>query len=127
MQSMRLIMVAAALLCAMLIVVGCSSSKKVVYSGSETQVEVSRGKSGGPPPHAPAHGYRRKHKVDGFDLVYDPGRNVYIVVGYPEPFYSDGKYYRHKKKHWDVSVSMRGSWRKIKDSELPVGLRIVVP
>ena len=34
----------------------------------------------GPPPHAPAHGYRHKHP-DGVELVYKSNIGGYAVVG----------------------------------------------
>lgn len=74
-----------------------------------------------PPVHAPAHGYRSKHKgtVDhrpqaprgGVEIVYDSGRGVYIGVGLPDIFFQGGHYYRKREGHWEVSTTGRGDWR----------------
>ncbi|MFQ5585276.1 MAG: hypothetical protein ACE5GF_00390, partial [Thermodesulfobacteriota bacterium] len=39
-----------------------------------------KSKKHGPPPHAPAHGYRHKHR-HGVELMFDGGLGVYIAVG----------------------------------------------
>ncbi len=56
----------------------CSSSP------SHSNVYVApQATAGGPPSHAPAHGYRNKeHKqrYKGIDLVFDTGLGVYVVV-----------------------------------------------
>ncbi|GAI19521.1 unnamed protein product, partial [marine sediment metagenome] len=60
----------------------------------------------GPPPHAPAHGYRHKHQ--GVELVYDSGRGVYVVVDFPLHFYFKGHYYRYHEPHWEAGVHVDG-------------------
>ena len=75
----------------------------------------------GPPPHAPAHGYRHKHQ--GAELVYDSGRGVYIVVGLPRNYYFKGHYYRLRETNWEVGVHMDGPWEFVSDEALPRGLR----
>ncbi len=40
-------------------------------------------KKGGPPPHAPAHGYRAKHQYRYYpsrNVYYDQGRGVYFYI-----------------------------------------------
>ena len=56
------------LVCAALMLVSCRSVSIGAGSGRR---RVYRH---GPPPHAPAHGYR--HKQHGVELVYDSGRGV---------------------------------------------------
>jgi hypothetical protein len=87
--------------------IGSRSSKKVGH---------------GPPPHAPAHGHRRKH-VSGPELVYDSGRGVYIVVGFPNHYYFSGRYYRLHADHWQASVDINAGWKPVGEEVLPPGLR----
>ncbi len=75
----------------------------------------------GPPPHAPAHGYRHKHQ--GVELVYDSGRGVYVVIGLPHHYYFKGHYYRLRETNWEVGVHMDGPWEFVSDEALPRGLR----
>jgi hypothetical protein len=52
------------------------------------------GLTGGPPPHAPAHGYRAKHKYRYYpscSVYYDYGREIYFYI---------------KGDHWEVGVSL---------------------
>jgi hypothetical protein len=53
-------------------------------------------KKGGPPPHAPAHGYRAKHQYR-----YYPNRNVYYDQG-------RGLYFYVKGDGWAVGASLPG-------------------
>ena len=76
----------------------------------------------GPPPHAPAHGYRRKYQ--GVELVYDSGRGIYVVIDFPSHYYFKGHYYRLGEIQWEIGVSMKGPWEVISYEELPKGLRI---
>lgn len=71
----------------------------------------------GPPPHAPAHGYRHKHH--GHDLVYDSRLGVYIVVGIPEHYYFDGHYYRYNQDHWYISKDLDRGWKSYREKDLP--------
>ena len=47
---------------------------------------------GGPPDHAPAHGYRKKHHHHhDIEMVYDSGLGVYVIAGYKGLyFHGDG-------------------------------------
>jgi hypothetical protein len=47
----------------------------------------------GPPPHAPAHGYRAK-TGEGLAIVYDSKLRVYVVVDVLNHYYHNGFYYR---------------------------------
>jgi hypothetical protein len=75
----------------------------------------------GPPPHAPAHGYRHKH--GHAELHFDSGLGLYIVLGHPEHYYHQGYYYHHRERTWYLSRELRGPWYLIQDRELPPGLR----
>lgn len=96
--------------CAMLMLVSCESGT------------VRRNKRGhGPPPHAPAHGYR--HKYHGVELVFDSGCGVYVVVGLPSHYYYSGYFYRFHGEGWQVSVEIGGPWKLVSEESLPPGLR----
>jgi len=102
--------------CMLLMLVSCESFSIGVGSGRRHKPKH------GPPPHAPAHGYR--HKYEGVELVYDSGRGVYVVVDFPLHFYFEGSYYRYHEPHWEVSVHVEGPWESISEEALPPGLRV---
>ena len=79
----------------------------------------------GPPPHAPAHGYRQHHQ--GANLAFDSKLGVYLVVGYSDHFYSDGHFLRFHGDSWQVSSSLRGPWGAYSPASLPTGLRSTHP
>jgi hypothetical protein len=76
----------------------------------------------GPPPHAPAHGYRHKHRHGG-ELVYDSGLGVYVVIDLADHYYYDNHYYRYHQGGWQVSVRMSGPWDWVEVRTLPPGLQ----
>ena len=78
----------------------------------------------GPPAHAPAHGYRKKHGHDNVELVWDSGTGVYVVVGYEGHYFSQDVYYRVAGEHWEFSVGIEGPWKLSHDSKVPPGLKI---
>jgi len=101
--------------CMLLMLVSCESFSIGMGSGRRHRAKH------GPPPHAPAHGYR--HKQHGVELVYDSGRGVYVVVDFPLHFYFKGNYYRYHEPHWEVGVHVDGPWKLVSDGALPRGLR----
>lgn len=74
----------------------------------------------GPPPHAPAHGYRARYHQH--DLVYDSHLGVYIVVGLQDYFFHDGHYFHHKYDGWYYSRNIDRDWDRYDDRKLPPGL-----
>jgi len=76
----------------------------------------------GPPPHAPAHGYRHK-RPDGGELVYKSDIGVYVVVGYPDYYFHKDKYYRLNDGSWEVSFNIKREWAPVSGKKLPPGLR----
>ena len=76
----------------------------------------------GPPPHAPAHGYRHRYRR-GLDLVFDSGLDVYLVVGARRTFFYDGRFYRFRRGEWEASRDYDGSWRESSGRRLPRALR----
>ncbi len=79
----------------------------------------------GPPPHAPAHGYRHKHQ--GTTLAFDSKVGVYVVLGHADLFYSDGRFLRLDTGSWQVSASLRGPWKAYSLASVPPGLRKAHP
>jgi hypothetical protein len=80
-------------------------------------------KKGGPPPWAPAHGYRHKH-AQGVDLAFDSALGVYVVVGYENHFFYRDHFYRGSGSDWQMSAHIRGSWISVDASRLPHGLAV---
>ena len=79
-------------------------------------------KHAGPPPHAPAHGYRHKHR-DGVELIYKSNIGVYVVVGYTEHYFHKDRYYRMNNGSWEVSRHISKGWSCVSGKKLPPGLR----
>lgn len=102
--------------CACILLMTASCSRY----GVRHQPTVSRGN--GPPAHAPAHGYRRKHAA-GMELVYDSGRGIYVVVGLSDHYYHDGYFYRLRGSLWEMSLKPDGNWKFVSEKSLPQGLR----
>lgn len=115
MNLKTLSLLAAALACVTLITASCAKltvRKTVVQKHGH-----------GPPPHAPAHGYRYKHH-HGAELIYDSGRGVYVVVGLDGHYYFDGRYYRLRNGQWQVGVHIKaGPWEFVSEESIPPGLR----
>ncbi len=76
----------------------------------------------GPPPHAPAHGYRHKHRENGAELAFDSRLGLYAVVGWEDHFFSEGHFYRLVDSIWQVSVRIDGGWVTARSTALPKGL-----
>lgn len=74
----------------------------------------------GPPPHAPAHGYRAHH--DAAELAFDRDLGVYVVVGHVNHFYVDGRFLRLRVGLWETSASLSGPWQATSSRSLPPGL-----
>jgi hypothetical protein len=82
---------------------GCTPKKVVVGYEKDGNHRYSESghkhRKGGPPAHAPAHGYRAKHKYR-----YYPSRSVYYDTG-------RGVYFYLKGKNWEVGASLPSSLR----------------
>ena len=76
----------------------------------------------GPPSHAPAHGYRHKHKT-GAEFRFDSRLGVYIVEGKTDIYFHDGWFIRIRSGIWQVSASLDGQWKAQPDHWVPPGLR----
>ena len=105
---------------------GCS--RTVVVKGSPSDPPPPRpgttvkADHQGPPPHAPAHGYRHKHP-DGVVLVYSTRIGVYVVSGYTDVYFQSDWYYRAHKGAWQQSRHIDGPWRTCDVKKVPPGLQ----
>jgi hypothetical protein len=91
----------------------------VVHEPTPRKVVVHKG----PPPHAPAHGYRHKH--GGADLVFDKELGVYIVLGHKETYCDGHRFYRRRGKVWQVTATLgRGVWVSVSSADVPHRLRL---
>lgn len=91
------------------------------HKKAEPKIKV-KNKKHGPPPHAPAHGYRHKHQ-DGTELVFDDKLSVYVVVDLSDTYFKNDLYIRTNKGRWEVSATVSGPWRKAATKEVPPKLK----
>lgn len=106
------------LICASLILASCAlHHPSPFYHSSDNKPSY------GPPPHAPAHGYRRKHQ-HGVELVYNSGLGVYVIVGFPNHYYCEDHYFRLSGYQWEISSHIKGPWILAPDEVLPYGLKV---
>lgn len=78
----------------------------------------------GPPPHAPAHGYRHKNH-DGHQLEYNSKLGVYVVADLPEIYFGNNLYIRMSSDgRWQVSSTLDRGWRPANQREVPYQLRL---
>jgi len=102
-----------------------------VGRGGHDQPEVYEGPGPGhgPPPHAPAHGYRRKHQnayhqhAGEVELIFDGGLGVYVVVDIPNYYYWNGAYLRIEGGQWSTCAYLDGDWKPYSERSVPAGLR----
>jgi hypothetical protein len=76
----------------------------------------------GPPPHAPAHGYRHKHRHHDVELAFDSGLGVYVVVGLPATYWHADRYWRWAAGSWQVSTRVGDGWAVAGHSAVPAKL-----
>lgn len=105
------------------LLVACAMPLLTSCEDRHTTVAVGVGQSGGhgPPPHAPAHGYRRKHH--GGEIEYDSKWGVYVVLGLAGHYYYDDHYYRYNESHWQVGARIDGPWKAVSNEALPARIR----
>jgi hypothetical protein len=104
-------------------------SAGLAISGCHTMIRCNRTanppvseKHVGPPPHAPAHGYRHKNS-DGVHLVYDSSIGVYVVVGHTDHYFCKEIYYRWHGASWQASSKIGKGWSPVSEKTIPPGLR----
>ena len=97
-------------------------TRAVVYKESSPRPVVVHDHDG-PPPHAPAHGYRHKHGDDNVVLVYDSKLDVYVVSGHRDCYYTAGQYFRFVDGSWEWSVNINSGWKLVANySDVPSSL-----
>ncbi len=92
----------------------------IPLSGEEVASES--GRKNGPPPHAPAHGYRHKN-ADGVTLEFDSGLGVYVALGFNDIFFTDDHYLRTHDGQWQVAFTANGPWREAAKGDVPEKLK----
>jgi hypothetical protein len=97
----------------------CTSSPAVRY---QQQAGPGKSQGHGPPPHAPAHGYRAKTQ-DGLELVYRADIGVYEFVGRDQYYYKNGVIYHKDSIGWIMGRSVDGPWTSVSEAQIPPGLR----
>jgi hypothetical protein len=98
-----------------------SSGCLVVDGGGPQPPPRSVAREHGPPPHAPAHGYRYRHR--GHDLAFDSDLGVYVVLGLPDVWFFQSSYVRWFGDHWEIGIDVDGPWRVAAVNEIPLRLR----
>ena len=68
------------------------------------------------------YGYRDGYSYYRPDLRYDNRLGVYIVVGMPNHYYYDDRFYRYRGDRWYSSTQLSGGWRQTSYRRLPPGL-----
>ena len=118
------------------VLVGCQHGQGG-YVGHDTVVVVDGSGHTGPPDHAPAHGWRRKHgyhpthrhkqpepqPYQRVELVFDEGLGVHIVVGYAGVYFHADRYYRLGDTGWEWTGRLGYTWVAAPDHGIPTGLR----
>jgi hypothetical protein len=84
---------------------------------------VVKQKKGGPPDHAPAHGYRKKHDHDNVELIYDGELRAYAVIDFANHYFHDNTYFRLVGDYWEVAAVFNGPWTRAGDRRIPETLR----
>lgn len=94
------------------------------YPAPAAQVVVAEPQRGGPPPHAPAHGYRRKQQTahGELELRFDSSLGVYVVVGLPDLYFYADHYFRLGTSGWEISVRHDSGFVLAAQSQVPPGL-----
>lgn len=100
-------------------VLGCAPT--VDFKEAPSPPDLVGADKSGPPPQAPADGYRLRHP-DGVVLVYDSGIGVYVVSGYTDVYYQGHWYYRLHRNSWHASRHIDGPWQRAITKQIPPGL-----
>ena len=102
---------------------GCNTLGVVGIQGPGSGHSNKTYHKSGPPPHAPAHGYRHKHQ-NRHELEYDSKAGAYIVLNVPETYFGNNLYIRLSTYgDWMVSTTLEGGWRVAVGNEVPYRLR----
>lgn len=105
----------------LLLMTGCTVTQAGVHVSSEPSGTYTTQK-GGPPPHAPAHGYRAKHH--GHNMRYDSGTGVYAVISYADTYFFNNLYFKMDSSgRWMVSSALDRGWTYGRDYQVPKKLK----
>lgn len=100
---------------------GCAGVDTTVFIPSDVHVNKGHHEIG-PPPHAPAHGYRHRHH--GVELEYSTEIGAYIVLENPDTYFYNGLYVGvSPEEHWVVAEHLGGPWRVAEAREVPPKLK----
>jgi hypothetical protein len=99
------------------LLVGCVGSTAVRYDSHPHYEHSDVYYRTGPPPHAPAHGYR--HHYHNHDMIYDSGIRAYLIVGMPDYYYDNGFYFRYSNIGWQFSGSLNDGWKVTDERRVP--------
>ncbi|QJA06756.1 hypothetical protein FVE67_08120 [Thermosulfurimonas marina] len=94
---------------------GCFGSPETVVIYNQPTVKP------GPPPHAPAWGYRKKHP-SGVELEFDRDLGVYVVIGRQGIYFWEGFFFKFEGDHWWMAASLEGPWEVAEPKRIPPGL-----
>ena len=119
MRHVPRILLIATVVVGVIAVLGCT--RTVDFSKAPPPEGKALADKSGPPPHAPAHGYRHKHP-DGVVLVYEAGIGVYFVSGYTDIYYHKQWFYRLHRHSWHSSRHVDGPWQRTIVKHVPSGL-----
>ena len=104
----------------LLVFSGCMVTNAGIQGFAGTGVKVNQGH--GPPPHAPAHGYR--HKYHGHPMTYDTRIGAYMVIDVPETYFCNNLYLRLSTDgRWMVTAQLGNAWRLAVGNEVPEKLK----
>jgi hypothetical protein len=84
-----------------------------------------------PPAHAPAHGWRAKHRnpakhdesLSRLEVVFDSKQGLHIAAAVPGVYFHLEKYYRHRDNVWQISATGFDGWSVEAAASVPVLLR----
>ncbi len=99
------------------LLMGCVGSTAVRYDSHPHYEHSDVYYRSGPPPYAPAHGYR--HHYHNHDMIYDSGIRAYIIVGMPDYYYDNGFYFRYSNIGWQFSGSLDDGWKATDERRVP--------
>ncbi len=98
---------------------GCQTTGVSVKGPGASSSPPKQYQKKGPPPHAPAHGYRHKHH-HGHDMEFDSQLGAYVVLNIPETWFGNDLYIRMSTDgRWMVSTTLEGGWRVALGNEVP--------
>ncbi len=112
----------AGMLAALLMVSLSAASGCVHHHHHPVVTSPAHARGHGPPPHAPAHGYRHKHYRDGVNLVFNAGLGVYVVADRPDYYWHVDRYLRWAAGEWRVSSRIDGTWVVVSNDRVPAKL-----